>query len=127
MSAIQEPTIIIIIIIIMKIIKIIFFLSFPGHTISRVLQTLEVLDRHCFDRCDASNSIDALYNKIFLNNQKQEAPEVCLTHPSSVSSFSPLFFGGRGGAPCMYAYATQAMKHKHKYLPLLYQKQEKKS
>ncbi|XP_063967745.1 mediator of RNA polymerase II transcription subunit 12-like protein isoform X1 [Lytechinus pictus] len=49
--------------------------SAAGHTISRVLQTLEVLDGHCFDRCDASNSIDALYNKIFLNNQKQDSPE----------------------------------------------------
>ncbi|XP_071503303.1 mediator of RNA polymerase II transcription subunit 12-like protein [Diadema antillarum] len=49
--------------------------SAKGHTITRVLHTLEVLDCHCFDRCDASNSVDALYNKIFLSSQKQESPE----------------------------------------------------
>ncbi|XP_038050746.1 mediator of RNA polymerase II transcription subunit 12-like protein isoform X3 [Patiria miniata] len=36
-----------------------------GHTISRVLHVLELLDRHCFDRCDSTNCLDSLYNKIF--------------------------------------------------------------
>jgi len=36
-----------------------------GVITSRVLQALEALDRHSFDRVDSSNSIDTLYSKIF--------------------------------------------------------------
>lgn len=36
-----------------------------GVITTRVLQVLEALDRHCFDRVDSSNNIDSLYSKIF--------------------------------------------------------------
>jgi len=36
-----------------------------GIVTTRVLQVLEALDRHSFDRVDLSNNIDSLYNKIF--------------------------------------------------------------
>uniref|UniRef100_A0A8C0ER01 Mediator complex subunit 12L n=1 Tax=Bubo bubo TaxID=30461 RepID=A0A8C0ER01_BUBBB len=45
-------------------------------TISRVLHTLEVLDRHCFDRSDSSNSMETLYHKIFWANQNKDNQEV---------------------------------------------------
>lgn len=32
---------------------------------AKVLQVLEALDRHCFDRVDSGNSIDSLYTKVF--------------------------------------------------------------
>lgn len=32
---------------------------------TRVLQVLESLDRHCFDRVDSSNNIDTLFAKVF--------------------------------------------------------------
>ncbi|XP_038607696.1 mediator of RNA polymerase II transcription subunit 12-like protein isoform X2 [Tachyglossus aculeatus] len=47
-----------------------------GVTISRVLHTLEVLDRHCFDRSDSSNSMETLYHKIFWANQNKDNQEV---------------------------------------------------
>ncbi|XP_075717612.1 mediator of RNA polymerase II transcription subunit 12-like protein [Rhinoderma darwinii] len=50
--------------------------SAAGVTISRVLHTLEVLDRHCFDRLDSSNSLDTLYYKIFCTNQNKDSQEV---------------------------------------------------
>ncbi|NXL92328.1 MD12L protein, partial [Alectura lathami] len=50
--------------------------STAGVTISRVLHTLEVLDRHCFDRSDSSNSMETLYHKIFWANQNKENQEV---------------------------------------------------
>ncbi|MEE6501023.1 hypothetical protein FKM82_004035 [Ascaphus truei] len=50
--------------------------SDAGVTISRVLHTLEVLDRHCFDRSDSSNSLETLYHKIFGPNQNKESQEV---------------------------------------------------
>ncbi|KAK2506715.1 hypothetical protein MC885_004152 [Smutsia gigantea] len=49
--------------------------STAGVTISRVLHTLEVLDRHCFDRTDSSNSMETLYHKIFWANQNKENQE----------------------------------------------------
>ncbi|NXJ10974.1 MD12L protein, partial [Odontophorus gujanensis] len=49
--------------------------STAGVTISRVLHTLEVLDRHCFDRSDSSNSMETLYHKIFWANQNKESQE----------------------------------------------------
>ncbi|EPQ06032.1 Mediator of RNA polymerase II transcription subunit 12-like protein [Myotis brandtii] len=45
-------------------------------TISRVLHTLEVLDRHCFDRTDSSNSLETLYHKIFWPHQNKDNQEV---------------------------------------------------
>uniref|UniRef100_A0A8D2B7I0 Mediator complex subunit 12L n=1 Tax=Sciurus vulgaris TaxID=55149 RepID=A0A8D2B7I0_SCIVU len=50
--------------------------STAGVTISRVLHTLEVLDRHCFDRTDSSNSMETLYHKIFWANQNKDTQEV---------------------------------------------------
>ncbi|KAM8953143.1 mediator of RNA polymerase II transcription subunit 12-like protein [Pelodytes ibericus] len=50
--------------------------SAAGVTISRVLHTLEVLDRHCFDRSDSSNSLETLYHKIFCPNQNKDSQEV---------------------------------------------------
>uniref|UniRef100_A0A803T5N5 Mediator complex subunit Med12 domain-containing protein n=1 Tax=Anolis carolinensis TaxID=28377 RepID=A0A803T5N5_ANOCA len=50
--------------------------STAGVTISRVLHTLEVLDRHCFDRSDSSNSMESLYHKIFWPNQNKDNQEV---------------------------------------------------
>ncbi|XP_014392915.1 PREDICTED: mediator of RNA polymerase II transcription subunit 12-like protein isoform X2 [Myotis brandtii] len=50
--------------------------STAGVTISRVLHTLEVLDRHCFDRTDSSNSLETLYHKIFWPHQNKDNQEV---------------------------------------------------
>ncbi|KAM3835504.1 LOW QUALITY PROTEIN: mediator of RNA polymerase II transcription subunit 12-like protein [Vipera latastei] len=50
--------------------------STAGVTISRVLHTLEVLDRHCFDRSDSSNSMESLYNKIFWGTHNKDNQEV---------------------------------------------------
>ncbi|XP_045440042.1 mediator of RNA polymerase II transcription subunit 12-like protein isoform X2 [Pipistrellus kuhlii] len=50
--------------------------STAGVTISRVLHTLEVLDRHCFDRTDSSNSLETLYHKIFWAHQNKDNQEV---------------------------------------------------
>ncbi|XP_063298596.1 mediator of RNA polymerase II transcription subunit 12-like protein [Pelobates fuscus] len=50
--------------------------SAAGVTISRVLHTLDVLDRHCFDRSDSSNSLETLYHKIFCPNQNKDSQEV---------------------------------------------------
>lgn len=33
---------------------------------SKVLAALDALDRHRFDRVDSNNSLDTLYNKIFI-------------------------------------------------------------
>ncbi|XP_062901407.1 mediator of RNA polymerase II transcription subunit 12-like protein isoform X1 [Mobula hypostoma] len=49
--------------------------STAGFTISKVLHTLEVLDRHCFDRSDSSNSLDSLDHKIFGSSQGKESQE----------------------------------------------------
>lgn len=57
-------------------------------TISRVLHTLEVLDRHCFDRTDSSNSMETLYHKIFWAHQNKENHEVVV----SSSHLSVLYF-----------------------------------
>lgn len=39
--------------------------DFPGVTTVKVLNALDALDRHSFERVDASNSLDTLYTKIF--------------------------------------------------------------
>jgi len=39
--------------------------SSDAQTTSRVLNALDALDRHCFDRTDAANNLDTLYNNIF--------------------------------------------------------------
>lgn len=40
---------------------------------SKVLAALDALDRHRFDRMDANNSLDTLYNKIFTPPGGKEA------------------------------------------------------
>lgn len=36
-----------------------------GSTIQQVLNALDALDRHNFDRVDSNNSLDSLYSKVF--------------------------------------------------------------
>ncbi|XP_022102013.1 mediator of RNA polymerase II transcription subunit 12-like protein isoform X2 [Acanthaster planci] len=50
-----------------------------GHTISRVLHVLELLDRHCFDRCDSTNCLDSLYNKIFNTPPNKDGSDMPLS------------------------------------------------
>uniref|UniRef100_H3A096 Mediator complex subunit 12L n=1 Tax=Latimeria chalumnae TaxID=7897 RepID=H3A096_LATCH len=50
--------------------------SVAGFPIYKVLHILEVLDRHCFDRSDSSNSLDTLYHKIFWPNQSKDSQEI---------------------------------------------------
>uniref|UniRef100_A0A2R5LGN9 Putative thyroid hormone receptor-associated protein complex subunit n=1 Tax=Ornithodoros turicata TaxID=34597 RepID=A0A2R5LGN9_9ACAR len=45
-----------------------------GTTIGRVLNALDALDRHSFDRVDVSNSLDTLYSKIFPRGEIQPQP-----------------------------------------------------
>ncbi|XP_071949352.1 mediator of RNA polymerase II transcription subunit 12-like protein isoform X1 [Antedon mediterranea] len=52
--------------------------STAGFTINRVLNTLEILDRHYFDRCDSNNSLDSLYHKIFSTNQSKDGSDVII-------------------------------------------------
>ncbi|KAG1673141.1 Mediator of RNA polymerase II transcription subunit 12-like protein [Nymphon striatum] len=40
-----------------------------GATMGRILQTLENLDKHIFEKVDSSNSLDFLYNKIFSSKE----------------------------------------------------------
>ena len=48
----------------------------PGNTITRVLEVLDTLDRHNFDKEDTSNSLDTLYHKIFTATQPKDSSEV---------------------------------------------------
>ncbi|XP_069844855.1 mediator of RNA polymerase II transcription subunit 12-like protein isoform X2 [Dipodomys merriami] len=69
--------------------------STAGVTIGRVLHTLEVLDRHCFDRTDPSNSMETLYHKVFWANQNKDNQEggllsFCAKLPNPSEYFSPL-------------------------------------
>ncbi|KAG8221965.1 hypothetical protein J437_LFUL007806 [Ladona fulva] len=48
--------------------------STAGITTAKVLSALDALDRHCFDRVDANNSLDTLYNKIFSPIGTRENP-----------------------------------------------------
>lgn len=36
-----------------------------GNTVTKLLDVLDYLDRHCFDKIDSNNFLDALYGKIF--------------------------------------------------------------
>ncbi|RXM27437.1 Mediator of RNA polymerase II transcription subunit 12-like protein [Acipenser ruthenus] len=65
--------------------------SAAGFTIAKVLHTLEVLDRHCFDRSDSSNSLDTLYHKIFWTNQNKNNQElVSVTRPTCSQQQQPV-------------------------------------
>ena len=61
---------------------------------SRVLQVLEALDRHSFDRVDSTNSVDSLYVKIFPTSK------VFLFQANgSISYICRLLVGGSKGNP----------------------------
>ncbi|KAL1427763.1 hypothetical protein MTO96_003109 [Rhipicephalus appendiculatus] len=45
-----------------------------GTTITRVLGVLDALDRHSFDRVDATNSLDTLYSKVFAKSGDPPQP-----------------------------------------------------
>ena len=47
-----------------------------GFTISRVLNILEILDRHTFERVESGNSLDTLYNKTYSSIQPKDSSEV---------------------------------------------------
>ncbi|XP_015113779.1 mediator of RNA polymerase II transcription subunit 12 isoform X2 [Diachasma alloeum] len=49
--------------------------SSAGMTTTRVLAALDALDRHSFDRMDATNSLDTLYSKIFTPPPKETNSE----------------------------------------------------
>ena len=48
--------------------------SSAGMTTTKVLAALDALDRHSFDRMDATNSLDTLYSKIFTAPPKELIP-----------------------------------------------------
>ncbi|XP_070173165.1 mediator of RNA polymerase II transcription subunit 12-like protein isoform X2 [Littorina saxatilis] len=51
--------------------------SQTGFITSKVLTVLDILDRHCFDKVDSTNSLDVLYTNIFTvvnNKEGNEAP-----------------------------------------------------
>ncbi|KAJ8310216.1 hypothetical protein KUTeg_012081 [Tegillarca granosa] len=49
--------------------------STRGFTISKMLDVLDMLDRHNFDKVESNNSIDTLYSKIFSINQNKDGNE----------------------------------------------------
>lgn len=51
-------------------------ISMAGNTITRVLEVLDTLDRHNFDKEDTLNSLETLYHKIFTANQTKDNSEV---------------------------------------------------
>ena len=56
-----------------------FKLSFIiGFTITKVLDVLDTLDRHNFDKVENNNSLDSLYNKIFAASQAKDGTEVSI-------------------------------------------------
>ena len=50
----------------------------PGHTIAKVLDVLDTLDRHNFHKVENDSSLDTLYDKIFTANLHKEGSEVSL-------------------------------------------------
>ncbi|KAH8042864.1 hypothetical protein HPB51_026129 [Rhipicephalus microplus] len=64
-----------------------------GTTITRVLGVLDALDRHSFDRVDATNSLDTLYSKVFAKSGDQPPPA------ASTPGASPGHGVGSVGAP----------------------------
>ncbi|KAL3848034.1 hypothetical protein ACJMK2_018917 [Sinanodonta woodiana] len=49
--------------------------STAGFTISKVLDVLDTLDRHNFNKVEVNNCLESLYNKIFSINQNKEGNE----------------------------------------------------
>ncbi|KAJ8916222.1 hypothetical protein NQ315_016361 [Exocentrus adspersus] len=59
--------------------------SSTGTVTTRVLAALDALDRHRFDKMDATNSLDTLYTKVFTGNPDQENAVVKLLCEWAVS------------------------------------------
>nr|CAH7731850.1 unnamed protein product [Callosobruchus chinensis] len=57
-----------------------------GVVTSRVLSALDALDRHRFDKMDATNSLDTLYTKVFTGPSDQDPPVVRLLCEWAVSA-----------------------------------------
>ncbi|XP_052783955.1 mediator of RNA polymerase II transcription subunit 12-like protein isoform X1 [Mya arenaria] len=49
--------------------------STTGYTMGKVLNVLDTLDRHNFDRVENNNSLESLYNKIFMANAPKDGTE----------------------------------------------------
>ena len=47
-----------------------------GQTISRVLNVLDALDRHNFDKVELSGNMESLYNKVFGPSQNKDNADV---------------------------------------------------
>lgn len=65
----------------------IWIVLIPGNTITRVLEVLDTLDRHNFDKEDISNSLDTLYHKIFTATQTKDSTEVRPAPPSHTQPY----------------------------------------
>ncbi|XP_034328936.1 mediator of RNA polymerase II transcription subunit 12-like protein isoform X5 [Magallana gigas] len=64
--------------------------STKGNTITRVLEVLDTLDRHNFDKEDISNSLDTLYHKIFTATQTKDSTEEDELLPKPFISDEPI-------------------------------------
>ncbi|XP_062609383.1 mediator of RNA polymerase II transcription subunit 12-like protein isoform X4 [Saccostrea cucullata] len=64
--------------------------STKGNTITRVLEVLDTLDRHNFDKEDTVNSLDTLYHKIFTANQVKDSSEEDELLPKPFISDEPI-------------------------------------
>lgn len=49
--------------------------SSDGQTTAKVLNALDALDRHSFDKTDPSNNLDSLYSKIFTTPVAKDGPQ----------------------------------------------------
>ncbi|XP_060562886.1 mediator of RNA polymerase II transcription subunit 12-like protein [Ruditapes philippinarum] len=49
--------------------------STTGYTMGKVLNVLDMLDRHNFDKVESNNCLDSLYNKIFTVTQNKDGNE----------------------------------------------------
>ncbi|XP_056005371.1 mediator of RNA polymerase II transcription subunit 12-like protein isoform X2 [Ostrea edulis] len=64
--------------------------STKGNTITRVLEVLDTLDRHNFDKEDTLNSLETLYHKIFTANQTKDNSEEDEVLPKPFISDEPI-------------------------------------
>lgn len=53
-----------------------FVIFTAGFTITKVLDVLDTLDRHNFDKVENNNSLDSLYHKIFATTHNKDGNEV---------------------------------------------------
>lgn len=80
----------------------IWIVLIPGNTITRVLEVLDTLDRHNFDKEDISNSLDTLYHKIFTATQTKDSTEVRPAPPSHTLPHPPPTEPGSTGFISIY-------------------------